>query len=221
MTVVLLSGGMDSCVASFLARETWGDPIHALTIEYGQRHYVELDAARMVCEALEPKSKRTANMGTRGVGFGSLLQKTKGEIVDAAASVVPGRNLYFLIAACTYAQKVKSKRVVIGSCLEDQEDYLDCRPGTIEAQAEACRLGLGWDGEIAVPFYDTSKQRIIELADELEEACWSALGKTWSCYDPQEGASRFHEKTPCGKCPACKVRATAFDATGIKDPAHE
>jgi 7-cyano-7-deazaguanine synthase len=202
-SVVLLSGGMDSCVAGFLERRDYGTP-ECLAIEYGQRHFVELDSARLVAKILGA-NLRLANLGERGIAFGSALTDRKGEITPSN-SVVPARNVFFLLAAAALAQKIGATRVVIGSCADDHADYPDCRPETIAAVQVAARLALDYSAlEIVAPLAHMDKLAIVTLAHELGPECVGALRLTWSCYDPQFGEA-LRDRKPCGVCPACAKR---------------
>lgn len=205
-SVVLLSGGMDSCVAAFL--EARDHRIECLSIEYGQRHFCEIDAARRVANCLGSTRLQVANLGNRGIPFGSALTTRNGEIT-AANSVVPARNAFFILAAAAFAQKIGAERVVIGSCAEDHADYPDCRPATIAAVEAAARLALDYPAlRVVAPLAHLDKPAIVALAKELGPECVSALHQTWSCYDPVFGKT-LRERAPCGKCPACMKRKAA------------
>lgn len=206
-SVVLLSGGMDSCVAAFLEARDHGIP-ECLAIEYGQRHFCEIDAARRVANCLGVGRLQVTNMGNRGIPFGSALTSRNGEITPRS-SVVPARNAFFILAAAAFAQKLGATRVVIGSCADDHADYPDCRPDTITAIETAARLSLDYPAlQVVAPLASMTKPEIVALAKELGPECVSALHQTWSCYDPVFGKT-LRERTPCGKCPACVKRKAA------------
>lgn len=221
-TVVLLSGGMDSTVAAFWALRTFGRPLHVLGIEYGQRHWIELEKAREVCGYLRPDSARNVSLGPPGVGLrGGALTKAHGEITEAS-SVVPGRNLMFLIKACGHALQKGAARIVIGCCGDDAATYADCREETLEAMGQALRLGMEWPGTVHAPLVGLSKKEVVDLAWRLGDDCAGALSKSWSCYDPQRDSVRdnINHVRPCDKCPACVKRAAGFAAAGQPDPAR-
>jgi 7-cyano-7-deazaguanine synthase len=204
--VVLLSGGMDSTAALYRAIADYG-LARALTFEYGQRHWIEIDNARRIAAAAYVKHS-IVTLGAKGVGMGSLLTAMSGTITEAT-SVVPGRNLLFLWAGAVFAQAHGLDKVVIGACAEDQAGYLDCRPETFQAMREALRLGLGWDGAIFAPYINAPKVEILRDARRL--GCLEAVRSSWSCYDPQQRPdAKVDEKTPCGVCPACVKRAAAW-----------
>lgn len=206
--VVLLSGGMDSTAALYWALERY-DAVRALTCEYGQRHWIELDHARRIAgQARVPHSIVT--LGAKGVGVGSLLTASKGKITEQT-SVVPGRNLLLLWAAGVYAQAHGATRIVIGACAEDQAVYADCRPETFAAMCRVLELGLGWQGRIKSPYINKSKVDILRDAQQL--GCLDAVRSSWSCYDPQQVEGQTCDvKMPCKCCPACTKRIAAFAA---------
>ncbi len=206
-SVVLLSGGMDSCVAAFLERRDHGTP-ECMAIEYGQRHYVEIVSAQKIANEFGVRLQ-VANLGNKGVPFGSALTTKTREVITPKNSVVPARNAFFLLAASAYAQKLRATRVVIGSCADDHADYADCRPETIKAIETAARLALDFpELEIVAPLSALTKLEIVALAKALGPECVSMLRQTWSCYDPKFGTTlRSYE--PCLVCPACVKRTAA------------
>lgn len=217
-TVVLLSGGMDSTVAAFWAQQTFGRPLHVLGIEYNQRHWIELTRAREVCSYLRPDTAANVTLGAQGVGLRSTLTMSQGKITEGN-SVVPGRNLMFLIAACNHALRKGASRIVIGCCGDDAGTYADCREETLEAMGQALRLGMEWDGTVHAPLVGMTKREIVDLAWKFGDDCVGALSKTWSCYDPKKVGVRLDELEPCGACPACTKRAQGFAEAGHADPA--
>lgn len=204
--IVLLSGGMDSTVAAYWAREHY-DEIVCLGIEYGQRHWVELDAARRVAGKLGAEFK-VAAVGPSGVGPSMLMQSKTKDVLTAADSVVPARNVLFLWSAAVFAQTVNARAVVMAVCGDDQADYLDCRRDTIDAMQETMALALGRECDFVTPFVAMNKVDILREAKRLD--CWQAVVRSWSCYNPRPAGMRTHERTPCEKCPACIKRAAAF-----------
>ena len=207
-TVVLFSGGLDSTTLAYHARATWGDPIHLLSCEYGQRHVWELSVAHQLAAEIVPQTHRTISVGPKGVGMRSALLGVKGSITENS-SVVPCRNLWFLIAGAMNADALGSARVVIGANLDDAATYRDCRAETIEAQAEACRLALGWSGEFVAPFVQMTKRQIVERAVEL--GCLEQVKRSWSCYAPILFGDNWGDFRACDVCPACVKRKAALD----------
>lgn len=222
--VVLLSGGQDSttCLHVALARF---DVVHALTMHYGQRHATEVDAACEVGLAasdhlvLEVPSIRVLADSALLVRDAPLT--AAGGLVDAAmpeglpSSFVPGRNMILLALAAAYAVKVGARSIVTGVCQTDYSGYPDCRAAFIEAMAAAATLAMPSSAgpiEIETPLMDMTKAETVALARRLGPACWSALGRTVTCY---EGL-----RPGCGKCPACQLRAAGFAEANEKDPAN-
>jgi 7-cyano-7-deazaguanine synthase len=205
--VVLFSGGLDSTVLAYHARAVWGDPIHLLSFEYGQRHMYELDVARKLAHDFVPESHRIVSVGPKGVGMRSALLGSKGDVTENA-SVVPCRNLWFLIAGAMHADALKLTRVAIGANLDDAETYLDCRAETIKAQERACKFALGWTGEFLAPFVSWPKRKIVERGREL--GIHRQMHGSWSCYQPVMTGKNWGDFAPCMKCPACLKREIAL-----------
>jgi len=206
--VVLLSGGMDSTAALYWAIERYGSA-HAITIEYGQRHWIEIPHARKIAGNAYAKHSHVT-LGAKGVGMGSLLTALNGVITEAN-SVVPGRNLLFLWAGAVFAKTNGQRAVVMGACAEDQAGYADCRPTTFAAMEAALRLGLEWDGDIVAPYINASKLEILRDAERM--GCLPAMRESWSCYDPQQvPGGQVDDRSPCGACPACVKRDAAWKA---------
>lgn len=207
-TVVLFSGGMDSTVLAYYARYWWGDPVHLLSCEYGQRHLYELDVARKLAHDFVPASHKNVAIGPKGVGLRSMLLQPKGDVTENG-SVVPARNLWFLIAGAVHAQALGLSRVAIGCNNDDQATYRDCRDETIQAQAHACRLALDWPGSFEAPFVGHSKKMIADVAREI--GCEGPMRRSWSCYQPVLSGENWGDFTPCETCPACVKRRAALD----------
>jgi 7-cyano-7-deazaguanine synthase len=204
--VVLLSGGLDSAVAAFWAREQF-DELFCLSLEYGQRHWVELEAAKKIV-AMLPAHHKVGNVGPNGIGPRSVLtNKAGGAILTDQASVVPGRNMLFMWAACVHAQQHGASTVVMGCNGDDQAAYADCRLPTLEAMAHAMSLALEHEIKVVAPFVNISKADVLREAVRLD--CMPAVRASWSCYTPVQ-FGRVNESKPCGGCPACAKRSAAF-----------
>lgn len=212
--IVLLSGGLDSTVALHWAKVR-GDVLAAVTVNYNQRHWVEIaQAARIAREA--GVRHEHEQLGARGLGL-SALSSSSGAIDTAAAAVVPCRNLAMLTIAATWLDKLGADSLVVGFCMADALDFPDCRPAFVRAAGAAISLSLGRKVLVHAPLVTKSKVQTLEMARAL--GCWDALGKTWTCYTPEKAAERTGIVRPCGKCPACTVRARAFADFGEPDPA--
>lgn len=228
--IVLLSGGLDSATALAIARHE-GFACHAMTFDYGQRHRVELDAARRVAEALDAASIRTIRID--GAAFGGFrgsaltddveVPKDRDESAMHGAipvTYVPARNTLFLSYALALAEVMGSGDIFIGVNAVDYSGYPDCRPRFIEAFERMANLATraGVEGRslrIHAPLMDLSKVDIIRRGLELGVD----YGLTHSCYDPLPDADRPLGYRPCARCDACLLRMRAFEQLGMTDPA--
>jgi 7-cyano-7-deazaguanine synthase len=213
--VVLLSGGLDSMVCAALAREV-GYEVIALTIDYGQRHSVELNAARAIAGNLAHRHV-VLPLDLRAFGGSALTDDIaipKDGVADGIpVTYVPARNTIFLSLALGLAEASGARDLFIGVNALDYSGYPDCRPEFI-AQFErlanfATKAGVeGGTFEIHAPLLDMSKADIAREADRLG----LDAGLSHSCYDPDP------EGRACGLCDACRLRAKGFAEAGIPDP---
>ncbi|MDE3205329.1 MAG: 7-cyano-7-deazaguanine synthase QueC [Acidobacteriota bacterium] len=221
--VVLLSGGLDSTTVLAVAQRD-GYRCHALSFDYGQRHDVELDAARRVAEAMGVEHHVTARIDLRAFGGSALTSDTavpKGRsVADMEVGVpvtyVPARNTIFLSFALALAETVEASDIFIGVNALDYSGYPDCRPEYIAAFESMANLATraGVEGrtrtQIHAPLMELNKAAIIALGVELGVD----YALTHSCYDPAPGGH------PCGACDACLLRAKGFAEAGMADPAR-
>jgi 7-cyano-7-deazaguanine synthase len=215
--VVLLSGGLDSCVSAAVAKSE-GYDVFALTIDYGQRHRRELSSAKAVAKALEAKEHLVLNVDMEKIGGSALTDKNvrvpkSGVKPGIPVTYVPARNLVFLSIAVSYAEAIGATRVYIGANSVDYSGYPDCRPEFIEAFGEAARLGTkagvsGAGPQIVAPLQSAGKADIVRLGARLG----APMRLTWSCY---EGG-----RAPCGKCDSCRLRRKGFEDAGARDSAE-
>jgi 7-cyano-7-deazaguanine synthase len=215
---VLLSGGLDSCTAAAIAKAD-GFELYALTIAYGQRHAVELDAARRVAAALgvvrhvELQLDLSAFGGSSLTGTGPVPKDRAIDDAGIPSTYVPARNTVFLSLALAWAETLGATDIVIGVNAVDYSGYPDCRPAFIESfqQTAALATKAGVEGArftIHTPLISLTKGGIILRGLELG----LDYGLTSSCYDPgPEGA-------PCGRCDSCLLRAKGFAEAGVPDP---
>ncbi|MBX7494459.1 7-cyano-7-deazaguanine synthase QueC [Qipengyuania sp. 6B39] len=213
--VILLSGGLDSMVTAAIARER-GHTLHALTIDYGQRHVRELQSAKAIAAKLGVERHVELPLDLRRFGGSALtddidVPKT-GVGDDIPVTYVPARNLVFLALTTAFAETSASRDIYIGVNALDYSGYPDCRPEFIASFAETARLGTkqGVEGEpftIHAPLQHMSKADIARECHRLGlDPAWS-----WSCYDPTP------EGTACGACDSCRLRRKGFDEAGLVD----
>ena len=219
--VVLLSGGLDSATAAaWAARE--GHPLAALSIDYGQRHRIELDAARAVARSLGIRDHVVLPIDLAVFGGSALVDTTRdvpkdrpeeAMARDIPVTYVPARNTVFLGLALAMAEARGAGAIVLGVNAVDYSGYPDCRPEFLAAFAAVARLGTkaGVEGrpiEILAPLVSLTKAEIIRLGTTLGVD----YGLTTSCYDPTA------DGRPCGGCDSCRLRAAGFAAAGATDP---
>jgi 7-cyano-7-deazaguanine synthase len=213
--VVLLSGGLDSMVTAARAIED-GFAVHSLTIEYGQRHRIELDRARLIAEKLDIEEHTLLSLDLRAFGGSALTDDIpvpkEGVGNDIPVTYVPARNLIFLALTTAYAETRSARDIFIGVNALDYSGYPDCRPQFIESFAETAKLGtkMGDEGDalrIQAPLQHMTKADIARECDRLGlDPAWS-----WSCYDPTiEGKA-------CGECDSCRLRKKGFAEAEIAD----
>lgn len=214
--VVLLSGGLDSMVAAGLAREQ-GFRLFALTIDYRQRHRVELDAAARVARALGVERHEVLDLDLRRFGGSALTDAIavpkQGPENGIPVTYVPARNLVFLSLTLAWAEALGARDIFIGVNALDYSGYPDCRPEFIsgfEALAELATKA-GDQGErfrIHAPLQHLGKADIAREADRLG----LDPGISWSCYDPAPHG------IACGLCDSCRLRRAGFADAGLDDP---
>ncbi|MEZ5681192.1 MAG: 7-cyano-7-deazaguanine synthase QueC [Erythrobacter sp.] len=213
--VILLSGGLDSMVTAAIARER-GHEIHALTIDYGQRHVRELQSARAIAKELGVSRHVLLPLDLRQFGGSALTADIdvpkSGVGNDIPVTYVPARNLVFLALTTAFAETSGSRDIFIGVNALDYSGYPDCRPEFIASFAETARLGTkqGVEGApftIHAPLQHMSKADIANECHRLGlDPAWS-----WSCYDPTS------EGLACGACDSCRLRRKGFDEAGLID----
>jgi len=216
--VVLLSGGLDSYTAAAIVRAE-GFTLCALTIQYGQRHAREVEAARRVADALGVEARLELGLDLRRIGGSALTggaDVPHGRDLDAAdipVTYVPARNTIFLSLALAWAEVLGARDLVIGVNALDYSGYPDCRPEFIRAFETVAALGTraGVEGgafRIHTPLIDLTKAGIIRRGLQLG----LDYRLTHSCYDPLPDGS------PCGTCDSCVLRARGFSEAGVADP---
>jgi 7-cyano-7-deazaguanine synthase len=213
--VVLLSGGLDSMVAAALARER-GFALHALTIDYGQRHRIEIGAAHRVAEMLGCERHVVLPLDLRQFGGSALTDDiavpTNGAGDDIPVTYVPARNIVFLSLTLAWAEASHAQDIFIGVNALDYSGYPDCRPEFIAAFENMARLGTkagveGRGATIHAPLQHMTKAQIAAEAARLG----LDTGLSWSCYAPSANGRA------CGVCDSCRLRQKGFAEAGIED----
>ncbi len=219
--VVLISGGLDSATCAAVAKME-GYAIYGLTVDYGQRHIIELEAAKRVAKAFDVKRHEILSVDLRAFGKSALtdqidVPKDKERNFNKEAipvTYVPARNTILLSLALAFAETVGAYAIYAGMNAVDYSGYPDCRPAFIEAFERMANLGtkaaVCGKGrfEIRTPLIDLSKSAIIKLGAGLGVD----YSVTHSCYDPDSAGKA------CGLCESCILRRIGFEEAGIEDP---
>src|SRR5688500_17623315 len=206
--VVLVSGGLDSATVLAIARQQ-GYACHALSVDYGQRHSVELNAASAVSSALGAHEHRVMRVDLAGIGGSALTDRAipvpETPSQGVPSTYVPARNTVMLSLALAWAEVLDAERIVIGVNALDYSGYPDCRPEFIAAfdylATLATKAGIeGHAPRVWAPLQHLTKAGIIRAGLELNVD----YGLTHSCYQPGDGGR------PCGRCDSCVLRARGF-----------
>jgi 7-cyano-7-deazaguanine synthase len=216
--IVLLSGGLDSMVAAGMAKAA-GYRLFALTIDYNQRHRIELQAAARVAAMLGAERHVVmpidlARFGGSALTDPSIAVPKDGVEPGIPATYVPARNTIFLSLALGWAEAVGARDLVIGINALDYSGYPDCRPAFVSAFEAMAREGTkaGDEGKgftVHAPLVAMTKGDIARAAHDLG----LDAGQSWSCYDPAPNGR------PCGACDSCRLRAKGYAEAGLIDPA--
>jgi len=216
VAVVLLSGGLDSMVTGGIARAQ-GFEIHALTIDYNQRHRREIEAAKVIAEALGAVRQVVLPLDLTRFGGSALTEDIAvpkgGLTADIPVTYVPARNLVFLSLTVAMAEASGARDVFIGVNALDYSGYPDCRPEFISSFTETARLGTK-AGVEGAPFTVHAPLQHMTKAQIAAEAYRLGLdpAMSWSCYDPTEHG------LACGLCDSCRLRRQGFADAGLTDP---
>ncbi len=216
--IVLLSGGLDSTTALYLAKSEGFDELYALTFLYGQKHDKELQSARMIAKKAEVKEHKIVSLLLNQWNGCALtdpdMEVEDGDLhrQDIPATYVPARNMVFLSVAASWADALNITDIFIGVSEVDYSGYVDCREEFVRSMEATINLGTVLGAEkkqrirIHAPFMHMTKAEEIKLGQKLGVD----YSLTWPCY-------RGDEK-PCGRCDSCLLREKAFAEAGIKDP---
>lgn len=216
--VVLLSGGLDSATALYLAKSK-GFEVTALSFDYGQRHSIELELAKKIAKQADVEDHKIIGLKLSSWG-GSSLTDTSMDIedgdvdrTDIPVTYVPARNMVFLSVAASLAEAIEAQDIFIGVSEVDYSGYVDCRQDFIDSMEQTINKGTVMGAEknlpikIHAPFINMTKSKEIALGMELGVD----YSLTWSCYRG--------DQHPCGTCDSCLLRAKAFEGAGYLDPA--
>ncbi|MGU3315547.1 7-cyano-7-deazaguanine synthase QueC [Sphingomonas sp. M6A6_1c] len=216
LAVVLVSGGLDSMISAASAREA-GYRLLALSIDYNQRHRVELAAARRVATTLGAERHIVLPLDLSAFGGSALtadIDVPKDGVGEGIpVTYVPARNTIFLSLALGWAEAAGSRDLFIGVNALDYSGYPDCRPEFIHAFEGLAEIATkaGVEGEpfkIHAPLQHMTKADIVREGQRLGVD----MGISWSCYDPAPGGVH------CGTCDSCRLRSKGFEEAGIPDP---
>lgn len=218
--VVLVSGGLDSTTTLAIARAD-GFDCYALTIDYGQRHRLEIEAAARVAAALGARRHLVVPLDLRAFGGSALTAdipvpagRDPAEMTDIPVTYVPARNTIFLALALGWAETLGAEDIFIGVNALDYSGYPDCRPEYIEVFERLANLATkaGVEGRhrfhVRMPLVALGKADIVRRAVKLGVD----FELTWSCYDPRP------DGRPCGVCDSCILRSKGFTEAGVVDP---
>ena len=217
LAVALVSGGLDSMISAAIAREA-GYRLLALSIDYNQRHRIELDAAARVADALGAERHIVLPMDLSAFGGSALTAADiavpkEGVQPGIPVTYVPARNTIFLSLALGWAEAAGARDLFIGVNALDYSGYPDCRPEFIAAFEGLAELATkaGVEGE---PFRIRAPLQQMTKADIVREGARLGLdmGISWSCYDPTPAGEH------CGRCDSCRLRAKGFEEAGVADP---
>jgi len=214
--VVLLSGGLDSATTLAMARRD-GFSCHALTFDYGQRHRIELEAARRVAKQLGVADHRVVPLDLSWIGGSALTDRSIAVPTTPSEGIpvtyVPARNTVFLAIALGWAEVLGACEIYIGVNALDYSGYPDCRPEYIEAFQRLANVATraGVEGQrisLHAPLIHLGKSQIIQAGTELGVD----YALTVSCYDPGPAGEA------CGRCDSCRLRREGFAKAGVADP---
>ncbi len=211
--VVLLSGGMDSCVCAAIAARNCD--VAALHVSYGQRtEQRERKSFLAICDRLQIRDRLLVrNEALCAIGGSALtdaniaVPTTPFPGHEIPVTYVPFRNAHFLSAAVSWAEVIGAEKIYIGAVEPDSSGYPDCRPAYYEAFNRVIKAGTKEGNiEVVTPLIAMRKAEIVRLGLELN----APFDLTWSCYS--------HEDRACGVCDSCMLRLRAFAAAGVQDP---
>ncbi len=216
--VILVSGGLDSATVLAMAIDQ-GYQCYTLSLDYGQRHRIELDRAKKISISNGAQEHRVVRLDIGGFGGSALTDRDINvptqETKDIPITYVPARNTVFLSVALGWAEVLEAEAIFIGANAVDYSGYPDCRPEYIEAFQNLANLATkaGVEGgriRIEAPIIDLTKAEIIQKGLVLGVD----YSQTISCYNPRTDGKI------CGECDSCRIREAGFQTAGTPDPAN-
>jgi 7-cyano-7-deazaguanine synthase len=214
--LALFSGGQDSTTALFWAKQYY-EPLKALFIQYGQRHAVEREQARLIAQIAEVELLELQIDFLQILGGSALIDKI--QVIEQEAgrkypnTFVPGRNLLFLNYAGIYAYHLNIDTLITGFCQADYSGYPDCREEFVIAAEKSLALAMDYSFKIVTPIMDLTKAQTWLLAKEL--GCLDIVIKySHTCYNGVRNR-KFEWGAGCGYCPACLLRRKGYEESGL------
>ena len=214
--VVLVSGGIDSSTTLALAIKK-NYSCFALTINYGQRHHIEIEFAKRICKVFNVEAHKVIDIDLTSIG-GSALTDPAIQVPESHASgipvtYVPARNTIMLSIALGWAEVIDADAIFVGANAVDYSGYPDCRPEYIKSFEKMANLATkrGLEGRlisINAPLIDMTKAEIIKLGESLNVD----FSATVSCYQANSSG------VACGACDSCRIRRDGFEKAGVQDP---
>lgn len=212
-SILSYSGGLDSTILLYHLKYRLGNEVRCLSVDYGQRHHKELDAAKAICRDLKVEHRIANLTQLRDLFAGSSQTSDDIEVPEGhyaaenmKLTVVPNRNMVLLSLAVAWAISTKSDAVAFAAHAGDHTIYPDCRPEFTEAMQKAVTLCDWHKVQLLRPFVLMTKADLVGIGDSLKVP----MGRTWSCY---KGGNEH-----CGKCGTCTERREAFILAGVPDP---
>lgn len=216
--IVILSGGQDSTTCLFWALKQF-DEVEAITFDYGQRHRIEIEAAKKIAQIAKIKHRIiNVNFIKEITTTSDLVSSQQGDLLfeinpenNLPRSFVPGRNIFFISIAAALGYNSGIQNIVTGVCQTDYSGYPDCRRPFIDELEVLLQLAMEKKFKIHTPLMYLTKAQSVVLAQEV--GALGALAYSHTCYNGKY--------PPCRKCPACKIREKGFRDAGIEDPLIE
>ena len=212
--VVVLSGGQDSVTCLGVALRSF-DQVHAIAFHYNQKHSIELEQARLICDKLGVPLTLMSIPALAELGDSALVG-TDGDVTkahpfnaDLPASFVPNRNALFLTTAHAFAQHVGADTIITGVCETDYSGYPDCRQVFIDKLQDTLNVGYQTNIRILTPLMNLNKAQTFALAEEVQ-ILDIVIDDSHTCYNGDRSKSHEWGKG-CGKCPACELRKAGFE----------